>query len=378
MADDADEFVVARQGGQGVHCLFQCVGVQSAEALVDEEGVDAHTSGALLDDVADAQSQAEGGHKAFATRQAGHRTVFAGVGVKDIQVQCGLARDGVALAAAQTVLAVGHAGKPPVGGLDDLVKIEGLDVLLKGQLDPPRYVAVEGAGQAVQHGVALMGGIGPAACHRQLFGGGTVGGQALVGGAAGGLGLGAAGLLVSTGLFQGGQVGVGTPGVGQGLREGPHPLGEGGLLFLGLAAGLGGVLQCPAQGGGSGLQVGLGPAQGVGVGIAQRCGGGLDLGLVGGTLGGPGGGVGLQGGDPLGQLPALVGQAGELGGQLGGPGFPGAEGFHLGGKLLQPFLQAGALGAQGAREPVVVQLSGGGTVIAVFAPGKKGVGILED
>ena len=58
VGDDADELIAPGQPGQRVHGLFQTVGVQRAEALVDEQRLNDDAARVLLDRVADAQCQA--------------------------------------------------------------------------------------------------------------------------------------------------------------------------------------------------------------------------------------------------------------------------------------------------------------------------------
>ena len=188
VGDDADELIAPGQPGQRVHGLFQAVGVQRAEALVDEQRLDDDAARVLLDRVADAQCQAQRGHEALAAGQAAHGAGLAGVGVEHVEVQRGLAADGLALAAQQSVLAVGHAGEAQVCGLDHAVKIERLYVLFKRKFDFSGQIAVDRFGQIVPHGALLAG--GGALPHRllQRVDGGAVRVQTVHGGVPGGHG----------------------------------------------------------------------------------------------------------------------------------------------------------------------------------------------
>ena len=158
MGDDADKLIAPGQPGQRINGLFKAVGVKRAEALVNKQCFDDHAARVLLDRIADAQRKAQGGHKALAARQAAHRAGLAGVGVKNIEIQRGLAADGLAPAAQQAVLPVRHAGEAQVGSLDHAVKIERLYVLFKRQLDFAGQVAVDRFGEVVPHGPLFPGG----------------------------------------------------------------------------------------------------------------------------------------------------------------------------------------------------------------------------
>ena len=158
MGDDADELIAPGQPGQRINGLFKAVGVKRAEALVNKQCFDDHAARVLLDRIADAQRKAQGGHKALAARQTAHRAGLAGVGVKNIEIQRGLAADGLAPAAQQAVLPVRHAGEAQVGSLDHTVKIERLYILFKRQLDFAGQVAVDRFGEVVPHGPLFPGG----------------------------------------------------------------------------------------------------------------------------------------------------------------------------------------------------------------------------
>ena len=185
VGDHTDELVAPGQPGQRVDGLFQTVGIQRAEALVDEQRLDHNAARVLLDRVADAQRQTQRGHKALAAGQAAHGAGLAGIGVEHVEVERCFAADCLAFAAQQPVLAVGHPGEAQVRGLDDAVKIERLYVLFKGQFDLARQIAVDRLGQIVPHSALFAG--GGALLHRLLQGvqRGTVRVQAVHGSIAG-------------------------------------------------------------------------------------------------------------------------------------------------------------------------------------------------
>ena len=322
MADHADQLVAAGQSGQRIHGFFQTVGVQRAEAFVDKQRFNGHAAGVLLDGIADAQRQTQRGHKALAARKAAHGAHLAGVSVEHVQIQRGLAADAAVLAAAQGVLAVGHTGKALVGGVHHLLKIQGLHILLKGQLDPPGQIAVDGSGQIVPQGGVLLCG---AEAARRAF--------------------------------------EGLPRCAVALQA----LGGG----VPLLQGLGPVL---AQNGQSGLQ--LGHCFGV-VMLGHRVGQGLYAGLGGGAarLG-----VGAAGGGGKRLLVQLGAPA------LHPFRFPGqhiaavhlAAGFQmLALQLFDAFVQTFLLLGQGGLQFHQTQLGGLFAGVAGAAPGKKGVGLLH-
>ena len=233
VGDDADELIAPGQTGQRIHGLFQAVRVQRAEALVDEQRLDDDAAGVLLDRVADTQCQAQRGHKALAAGQAPHRAGLAGVGVEHVQIQRGLAAHGLALAAQQTVLTVGHAGKTQVCGLDHAVKIERLDVLFKGQFDFTGQVSVDGFGQVIPHGTLFAG--DGALPHRllQRVDGGAVRVQAVYGGIPGLHGGGSVAAQPGQRVLQLGQR-IGVVPLGHRLAHLLHPGGGGGVARLGV------------------------------------------------------------------------------------------------------------------------------------------------
>ena len=63
--------------------------VQRAEALVDEDRLEADAAGVRLDDLGEAERQGEGGHERLAAGQGGDRPGDAGPGVVDLEVEAG-------------------------------------------------------------------------------------------------------------------------------------------------------------------------------------------------------------------------------------------------------------------------------------------------
>ena len=76
VADHADDPAAVAQRVEGVHHVVEGVGVQRAEALVDEQGVEVGAAGLLGDDVGQSERQRERDHERLA---AGQRRRVAGL-----------------------------------------------------------------------------------------------------------------------------------------------------------------------------------------------------------------------------------------------------------------------------------------------------------
>ena len=118
MGDDADEAAAFLEVHESFYGEVEGFGVESAEAFVDEDGVEADAAGVVGDDVGEAKRKGEGGEEGFAAREGRHRACVARVLIKDFEVKSRApAHVGDAFFALQAVLPVRHAQEAHVRGV---------------------------------------------------------------------------------------------------------------------------------------------------------------------------------------------------------------------------------------------------------------------
>ena len=121
VADHADDATAVAQGVEGVHHVVEGVGVERAEALVDEQRVERGAADLVHDHVGQAQRQRERHHERLAARQRRRVAALARPVVADQQAEAAAALAGApASGVLEGVAAVAHRGQPRVGGVDDL------------------------------------------------------------------------------------------------------------------------------------------------------------------------------------------------------------------------------------------------------------------
>ena len=121
VADDADDPTAVAEAVEGVHHVVERVGVERAEALVDEEGVEVRATGLLGDDVGQPEGQRQRHHEGLAARQGGRVAGLARPVVADEQAEPAARLAGAPAAGVlEGVALVAHPRQPLVGGRDDL------------------------------------------------------------------------------------------------------------------------------------------------------------------------------------------------------------------------------------------------------------------
>ena len=105
------------------HDRVEGFGVEGAEALVDEQGVDLDAAALGADDVGQAERQGEGGHEALPARQRLGGPPDAGVLVEDVEPETAAgAVAALGVAVQERVAAAGHLLQPPAGDLGHLLE----------------------------------------------------------------------------------------------------------------------------------------------------------------------------------------------------------------------------------------------------------------
>ncbi len=124
MADDADEPAAGAQVVQDVHDLLQAVGVEAAEALVDEQRIHGLTAGLGGDHVGESQRQGQRGLKGLPTGQGRGVPPAARPGVLDEQPEPGPAASVAAFTGVvdQGEPAAAHRRQPPARRGCDLLE----------------------------------------------------------------------------------------------------------------------------------------------------------------------------------------------------------------------------------------------------------------
>ena len=131
MADDADHAAGPANAFQYVHSVMDGAVVQSAEALVNEQGLDLHPAPLGHGGQADGQGQ---GHQEFLP--AGEHTDASSLGLRapvvvDLQFQPPLIALPLVVRAEQTVPPLVDLGQHPVGLPDDLIEEDGQNIALE-------------------------------------------------------------------------------------------------------------------------------------------------------------------------------------------------------------------------------------------------------
>ena len=119
------------QSLQRLQRFLHGLGIQRAETLVDEHGIDLHTACIALNHVRKAQCQTQRRLKGLAAGQAAHTAHLAGIIVQHIQIQRALAPAVGPVVAQKFELAVGHAHKAPVGRGDGVFEMRRQHILLE-------------------------------------------------------------------------------------------------------------------------------------------------------------------------------------------------------------------------------------------------------
>ena len=122
----------SRRPFKGVHDLLQCLLVEAAEALIDEQRFNVNTAGFLLHHVREAQGQRQRGHEGFSAGEGRGVAAAAGPLVHDFQPQPGFGVPGcLGVRVLQGVAAVAHGDEPFRRGNGDLFEPGRQDVAFR-------------------------------------------------------------------------------------------------------------------------------------------------------------------------------------------------------------------------------------------------------
>ena len=140
VADQPHHPPAVAQRVEGVHHAVERRGVEGAEALVDEEGVELGAAGLVADRVGEAEGQRQRDQERLPSRERGRVALLAVPLVADPQAQPAALLAGAALVGLlEQVALVGHRAEPLVGGRDHLAQPLGEDV--RREPHPPGVVA---------------------------------------------------------------------------------------------------------------------------------------------------------------------------------------------------------------------------------------------
>src|SRR5690606_20775245 len=87
VGDDADEPTSGLKLEQGLHREVEGLGIEAAEALIDEDGLEVDASGVALDHVGQPERERERGDEPLAAAQRGDRTPLAGVMIEYVEIE---------------------------------------------------------------------------------------------------------------------------------------------------------------------------------------------------------------------------------------------------------------------------------------------------